>query len=269
MILYKYMSLGAAKAVLENQSIGFSNLEDFNDPFEGRALVFDGSQVPPRVQLDAYLSRLRAYGVLSLTRTPLNALMWAHYGDEHRGVVLGIDTDIAGFNIRESCLIPADYGDIIYTATHPGRRQKSGDAQHLLSIGDDLGLDFEPEKLNFYRDAFLYKSANWAYEEEVRVVKNVRNIKGRGSRYKEQTFSNAVGDWEQKVIGGRPLYCYRLPEGSIQQIYFGEKTFKNVSRAGVADQDYQALRASWIGSVPEAFQVVVEGASWSLGCKKI
>ena len=34
-------------------------------------------------------------GVLCLTRLPLNPLMWAHYGDEHRGVCLELDTTVA------------------------------------------------------------------------------------------------------------------------------------------------------------------------------
>ena len=32
------------------------------------------------------------FGVLSLTRNPTNLLMWSHYANEHKGVVIGIDT---------------------------------------------------------------------------------------------------------------------------------------------------------------------------------
>lgn len=102
MILYKYMSFEAAKAVIDNQSIGFSCIEDLNDPFECTAFGFtedSESKVTASIATKACRNGFsRNYGILSLTRQPLNSLMWSHYGDEHQGVVLGFDTDIAGFS---------------------------------------------------------------------------------------------------------------------------------------------------------------------------
>ena len=75
------------------------------------------------------------YGVLSLTRNPLNALMWAHYGDQHAGVVIGINMEVAGFNKIETNLIPATYGDLIYTSSKPRNQQLDVDDERLLQIG--------------------------------------------------------------------------------------------------------------------------------------
>ena len=57
--------------------------------------------------------------ILSLTRTPLNALMWAHYGEEHKGFVIGYDVDDQFFKCKTNNLIPIQQGNVIYTKTKP------------------------------------------------------------------------------------------------------------------------------------------------------
>jgi hypothetical protein len=178
MILYKYMSFEAAKAVIDNGSIGFSCVEDFNDPFECTAFGFseeNESLVTAGVATNACKNRFsRNYGVLSLTRQPLNSLMWSHYGDEHQGVVLGFDVDIAGFSNLDTCVIPSQYGEVIYSATKPHNDLPIISEENLMSIGKDLKFDFDA--FNLVKKAFLYKSIEWNYEEEVRVVKNISEI---------------------------------------------------------------------------------------------
>ncbi|MBF4437559.1 DUF2971 domain-containing protein, partial [Vibrio anguillarum] len=118
MILYKYMSFQAARSVIENSSLGFSCLEDLNDPFECTSFGFeesDGSIITANIATNACKNRFsRNYGVLSLTRQPLNSLMWAHYGDEHQGVVIGIDVDLANLSDESAAIIPSQYGEVIY-----------------------------------------------------------------------------------------------------------------------------------------------------------
>lgn len=115
------MSFLSAQKVIESNSIGFSCIEDLNDPFEGAALCFaDETGEESHLAHNAFISRLsRNFGVLSLTRNPLNALMWSHYGDDHRGVVLGFDVDLSKLNEIDECVIPARFGDVIYSSTIP------------------------------------------------------------------------------------------------------------------------------------------------------
>lgn len=115
------MSFKSACSIMSNSSIGFSCLEDLNDPFEGTAICFEGEDdLSRKLQINPHRNRLsRNYGVLSLTRNPLNPLLWAHYGDDHRGVVIGIDMKKANLVDEESCVIPAQFGEIIYTSTIP------------------------------------------------------------------------------------------------------------------------------------------------------
>ena len=125
MILYKYMSPEGALKVLEENSIAFSIASEFNDPFETQA----GYPVQPSNSIEMIFEGIRSWakrniwvensGVLSLTRTPINPLMWAHYSSKHYGMVIGFDVNKAGFCDESRCLIPSQYGSIIYTQTRP------------------------------------------------------------------------------------------------------------------------------------------------------
>lgn len=86
----------------------------------------------------------RNYGILSLTRNPLNPLMWSHYGDDHRGVVM------------------------------PQNILPSSTIESLMSVGDDYRC-FRSHKYDLFKNAFLMKDLAWGYEEEVRVVKNIKS----------------------------------------------------------------------------------------------
>jgi hypothetical protein len=80
MILYKYVSFDGGCEILGGASIAFSNPWDFNDPFEMASShgILPKSNFAPIV----LKSMMERSGVLSLTRSPLNPLMWAHYAQE-------------------------------------------------------------------------------------------------------------------------------------------------------------------------------------------
>jgi len=59
MILYKYMSFGAARKVIDTLSLGFSCLEDLNDPFECTAFGFKDSDAPISAETATYACRNR------------------------------------------------------------------------------------------------------------------------------------------------------------------------------------------------------------------
>jgi len=115
---------GALKA-LKGNSIAFAIASEFNDPFETQAGYPVQASNPIEDIFEGARSWMKRHawtensGVLSLTRTPTNPLMWSHYANGHRGVAIGFDADVAGFFDENICLIPAQYGSIIYTHTRP------------------------------------------------------------------------------------------------------------------------------------------------------
>jgi hypothetical protein len=107
MILYKYVSFEAGKAILGRNSIGFSQPKCFNDPFDLPTYPPEPAPNP----VESLFSDVRTWvknhiwaentGILSLTRTPTNPLMWAHYADKHQGVVVGLD--VVGAGLTKTC----------------------------------------------------------------------------------------------------------------------------------------------------------------------
>ncbi len=209
MILYKYMKAEYAKYVLQDKTIQMARVSAFNDPFEGRAcLTYDPADATPyissreNVLLNYHEQEAFVY---CLTRSPLNPVMWAHYADEHKGVVLGIDVDIPFFSSPEECVLPVQQGSIIYTKTKPF---------HAYPMpGTELAdfacpLRYAPENLECLQRLFLYKSSDWAYEEEVRVIKHKTLLAPYAS-------TNPHGP-EKKPV--------RVPDLSVREIYLGCRT---------------------------------------------
>ncbi|WP_172379485.1 DUF2971 domain-containing protein [Vibrio sp. Vb339] len=263
MILYKYMSFQSASKVMNNSSIVFSCLEDLNDPFEGTAICFEESDtLTNKLQKNSHRSRLsRNYGVLSLTRNPLNPLMWSHYGDDHRGVVIGIDMKKANFLDENSCVIPAQYGEIVYTSTMPQNMLPTSSVESLMSVGTEH-KSFRHHNYDLFKNTFLLKDLTWGYEEEVRVVKNING--SQKSRDSTCEFENEAGTWNQVKIFGRPLYCLSIPKESIVEAYLGCATNSNVTRLGMNSDDYLNARKAWQSSGVNVQLVRRKEGTWNL-----
>ena len=217
MILYKYVSHDAGMKIIQNGSIGFRKPCHFNDPFELEASYpsTEGSN-----QIEVMLTGIRSWakksiwkentGVLSLTRQPLNPLMWAHYGNEHKGIVVGIDSSISEFTCEETNFVPIQYGSVIYTNIKPNFPFLSK-ATETIEVGGTF--HFPKGQLERLQRMLLYKPACWAYEEEVRVAKCLKGI--------ETNHSIKSGIFKTIDDGGRPLYLLDLPKGAIKELYIG------------------------------------------------
>ncbi|MFA0648373.1 DUF2971 domain-containing protein, partial [Vibrio cyclitrophicus] len=145
MILYKYVGFQAAISMIESSTLGFSRVLDLNDPFEGTSIcALDNHGMTDNLVVNAIKERLSAkFGVLSLTRQPLNSLMWAHYGQSHTGVVIGIDCEKAGLTDPDTSSIPVSFGDVIYSATKPFH------PVNMDILAENLALShFEPHSYN-------------------------------------------------------------------------------------------------------------------------
>ena len=201
MIVYKYMSLAGLDACLTNRTIRFTKPLYFNDPFDCAASAGDTAQglnVRPvgSTNADRLFCIRNAMGVLSLTRNPLNPLMWAHYGLNHTGGVIAIDTEAAGLECTETNIITASTGNIIYTTVRPS---VDGD---LLPYHDDISA--QHDRLMLER-LFLYKSLHWSYEEEIRVARPV--------------------DYTPQVR----FQDFDIPASAITEVFLGAKYFTALS----------------------------------------
>jgi len=261
------MSFKSAIKVIESSSIGFSCLEDLNDPFECTSFGFidrDDSLTTANVSTIACKNRFsRNYGVLSLTRQPLNPLMWAHYGDDHQGVVVGFDAEIAGFSDENDNVIPYQFGEIIYSATKPNGVFETISTEELMKIGNKI--NFDSSIFNLVKRAFLYKSIDWAYEEEVRVVKDISDIP-----FSYHASEGRFGSWNKIEVNGRPIYCLDVPKKAIKEVYMGRHIYKNVTKKKEFSQkDLKDVLFSWRQRNFHLFQCEPDVKSWSLNATKL
>ncbi|WP_324031490.1 DUF2971 domain-containing protein [Aeromonas caviae] len=221
MLFYKYT--GRWKEFIENHQLRLTPPCDLNDPFEAtpplidvlsqdsyppsgvkdetRAIYFNG--IIRSQSKNASSSRMPAVrtlgelGILSLSRCePLNPkanLLWAHYANQYKGIAIEFDAGDAFFNDSQ----PVDYSN-----------------ERCLCSKDSLA------------DVFYKKHPSWEYEDEVRVV---RTLKDADSFYYKCANSNKTERFElsdSKHKGkslDSPNYfcCFEVPEVAIKRIYLG------------------------------------------------
>lgn len=207
MILYKYLSLSAARKMLATATLGFSQSWTFNDPTETTASSYRGE---PALPMPDFFSRPQMingnYGICCLTRTPLNAIMWAHYAESHSGLVVGIDTAEAGIESVEQFILPARLGSVIYTSSKPTHQYQASEDQSIYRATLN---GYDPAHLEGLQRTFLHKSAQWAYEEEVRIVKTLRSFPANTQMLPHPRY---------QPYG---TYLYPIPRSAITSIHFG------------------------------------------------
>ncbi len=145
-----------------------------------------------------------AIGILSLSKLADVELMWAHYCEDHKGFVIGFDSNSTFFNRKPSDT--PDVGDLVDV------RYSSTPIQILV---DDYKIPVE----------LLYsKKSIWAYEQEVRIVRELRNRD------------------EEKVVNGKRIHLFCFPKQDIREVIFGfnspDDLIAEITRDIKADADY-------------------------------
>lgn len=253
MILYKYVRFDDAIRILEEQTLAFSHLEDFNDPFECTGLGLYGLDVPLSIATNAFRNRFsRKYIILCLTRTALNPLMWSHYGDSYKGVVIGIDTEKAGFENTGQYIIPAQKGEIRYLRTNPKDINKAN-IDNLVSVGDSNLLNWEINE-ELLKHALLYKMQEWAYEEEVRIVKNISSV-NVGYHYSSKKEFEIDGQiWNRIQLPTRPIYSIKIPKEAFIDVTLGLNSWKELKR--LQENETQNFNPIKINKLEMLFELV-------------
>lgn len=218
--LHKFMSADRAISFLSSRTIRFTQPDFLNDPYEchltidraARKDLLDdfergyrehfpqctNEEVKERVKanesmvIEHALLRYRNIrndlGVLSLSENPLNLLMWAHYGDEHRGVVVELDF------------------------THPSLLRFSAGGNEFSHL---CAVRYTKEKVcgaptpDNVIQTLITKSPEWEYELEWRFIRTLNLLKKVNDRvYVAEIDPKAI----KRVILGARFPAERLPE---------------------------------------------------------
>ena len=134
----------------------------------------DGGKITFNQLIQRYIASM---GILSLSKTATDALLWSHYAAGHAGIAIGIETTLLPKNEIH------DAGDIIYTDAPPyanvfreliediGKFVKPWDDAHEPHP-DDVADRFYTKQIEQMVRANRYtKSEKWSYEEEFRMVR--------------------------------------------------------------------------------------------------
>jgi len=115
----------------------------------------NGNLEPER---SAISQQIKNTGILCATRNKNNLLMWSHYSQNHRGVVLGFRPDFINGSFLTS------FDEVIYSDIRPSFEGPIID--HLFECGNDDSFDIK----QFIKSIFYSKSPHWGYEEELRIA---------------------------------------------------------------------------------------------------
>lgn len=159
---------------LENENIGLTSPQYFNDPFDCPILeLLNNDEDFSKIIRQAYNDCLKITCFSANTKLPYyddekqelvqeekqngsmpeycNELMWAHYADSHKGVCIKYHfpnsmTQLADNNNSVICY----FGDVTYS-------------------NEDISQYSNKETINIY-DAFFLKGKQWEYENELRLL---------------------------------------------------------------------------------------------------
>lgn len=175
-MLYKYVESDRID-IIENLKIRFTPYDKLNDPYECRFVLNPMESEIEQAKEDEnnaewamvevwIHSRIGQLGMLCLSRTPRNLLMWSHYAENHKGFVIGFDEKHQFFK-KETYYIEPAYG-----VKQVLDLQGFGTLRDIVYSQERSTISFN-ENIPF--DSFFRKSLDWSYEQEVRMFRTLQN----------------------------------------------------------------------------------------------
>lgn len=157
MRLYYLTGRNWAEKILREQRFKLSTIEELNDPFEllGAAV---GEPKARRAYQMLHRHWTKTIGMLCASRSWESPVMWAHYGDKHRGVCLGFD------------VVDAEASQVSYRAERlSGLLEHIGRGEHLVE--------------QQMRAILTTKFKDWEYEREWRMFAQLDQREAQDGKY--------------------------------------------------------------------------------------
>ena len=171
-MLYKYRSLDDFKFLSDifiNQRLYAASYFALNDPMEGYYRYSDG-RLSDELIKQIKDEKERKLKICSLSRDPNNELMWAHYANGHRGLVIGVEIDSSMYDVR-----PIEYDGPSYVRL----AQQNGHRETAIRI-------------------LSHKLDVWRYEEEERVF--VRGENFVKATIREVIFGRRMSNQDKSLV---------------------------------------------------------------------
>lgn len=141
-----------------------------------KGVTEEGEEISLNQALYLFMQRR---GVLSLSKSAHDALLWSHYADGHRGLCLGFNAEILKIDGTTSS------GDVQYLPNPPYMEKFLALAEEFgefcrpwdgLHFSDEQGKNFYNKQVDTMLHIGLFtKSEDWKYEQEFRIISNPGN----------------------------------------------------------------------------------------------
>ncbi|MGZ5054895.1 MAG: DUF2971 domain-containing protein [Methylobacter sp.] len=241
-MLYKYLHPDRVD-VLKNLKIRFTQPKALNDPFESMPLIYlpSADQIISDFEKDCQIEKKipelaalyessvqklkekasshsagisimdkinKELGILSLSKTKNNLLMWSHYADSHKGFVIGFDETHDFFHPKNGQNPINNLRDVNYVSLRSVAQWETNEEAYL--------------------SIFFEKPKDWDYEKEVRVIRHFNHhsitVERAGYPFYEQTVNFTFKD-NKKISGydglNYPIYLFDLPKECIKCVCLG------------------------------------------------
>lgn len=188
--LYKYKTFDENnywQDILLNNRLYMPPPSQFNDPFEGKLFPFDSGTCGNTINLATgqmnkdvgqYLDN---YRVVCLSGNIRNKAMWAYYACDYRGFAIQFKT----YSLKENYMVDNAFSKaqrVIYKSN-----SEEIPCKQIMNPSEaDKAL----------RKCLLYKSEDWAQEEEFRIIERVNKAKKKYLKF-------APNDIESVILGIR------------------------------------------------------------------
>jgi hypothetical protein len=207
--VYHFLSAENALDDIQKRRIKISEVDQLNDPFELLCVSQEDKRL--RVTLRDYKKTMhQRFGLLCFCRGWSNPVLWAHYGDKHRGMCLG-------FDVQDNTVRAVTYVSDRPIVPYP----ISGDLQ---TVSDQL---------------LWTKYSDWAYEEELRSWIRFMD-RDPATRFYFSNFNETIQ--LKEVIAG-PLCT--VSEAQIRQALGDIEASVAVIKARLAFRTFRVVTQGW------------------------
>lgn len=136
--------------------------------------------------------QINSFGILSLTEDPVNMLMWSHYGDQHKGIVLGIEIDE-----EESCKQVEYKNEFPKIDMSLSNAHFSMNFQSPENISREYTIELTDQIIN---DIFYHKAECWNYEKEWRIINQKFGLANYPGKLVEVIFGCRCSDSDKIAV---------------------------------------------------------------------
>ena len=131
------------------------------------------------------------YGIISFSETYDNLLMWAHYADEHKGMIIGFRSDCTELNTK-------------YNKTWDSKIGK------LIRVNYRKYREREFNKHGSIDETFFIKSDDWLYEKEHRIILDIEDadyiLAKKETKDTIISMNSDICNWKEIVINDEHFY---------------------------------------------------------------